>query len=61
MKSGGQRFVVADFIRLREDFMLQRSCSPMSKIEVGKMQGLSYMFTTVAKAAIGGHFADKAD
>lgn len=41
--------------------MLQKNCPPMSKIEVGKMQGLSYMFTTVAKAAIGGHFACKAD
>lgn len=41
--------------------MLQNSCPPMIKIEVGKMQGLSYVFTTVAEPAIGGHFALKAD
>ncbi len=56
-----QRFVVVDSIGLKCDFMLQNNCPPMIKIEVGKMQGLSYVFTTVAEPAIGGHIAFKAD
>ncbi len=41
--------------------MIQNNCPPMIKMGVGKTQGLSYVFTTVAEPAIGGHIAFKAD